>query len=232
MASPCSRGAASSASAEFRWASSPRCTASKRMCCMGCSAARRACRFGPRTPRATRPRRPCSAHSTSTSRLVSRQGRAWRTKASSPRIRIKSIVGAAIAAISVTGLPEQGHGAPAAAIAAIAAPTVAGPGLLVVAEAAQRGFVVGPAGAHAHEGFQEDLAAEQALHRHPRLGPDLAQAGAALADHDRLLAIALDPDHGADTRQRPGLRSLLAEAFDLDRGRVRQLRAELAHQLL
>src|SRR5690606_8468104 len=48
--------------------------------------------------------------------------------------------------------------------------------LLVVTEAAQRGLVVGPAGADAHPGFEEDLAAEQAFHRHPRLAADLAQA--------------------------------------------------------
>ena len=64
--------------------------ASKRMCCSGCSAARRTCFFGPCTPRATRPRRPWCSVSTSTSRLVSRQGRACRTKAGSSTMRISA----------------------------------------------------------------------------------------------------------------------------------------------
>src|SRR3546814_11753131 len=81
--------------------------------------------------------------------------------------------------------------------------------------------------AHAHPGFEEHLAVEQALHRLPRLGADVAQASAALADHDRLLAVALDPDHRAD----PQHRAVDGERFDLHRGRVRQLGTEPAHQL-
>src|SRR3546814_18371032 len=68
---------------------------------------------------------------------------------------------------------------------------------------------------------------EQALHRLPRLGADVAQASAALADHDRLLAVALDPDH----RAAPQHRAVAGERFDLHRGRVRQLGTALAHQL-
>src|SRR6478736_4220616 len=96
-----------------------------------------------------------------------------------------------------------------------------------VAEGAQRGLVVRPAGAHAHPGFEEDLGAEQALHLFARAGTDLAQARTALADHDRLLAVALDPDHRADA-EHPAVDF---EALDLHGRRVRQLRAELAHQL-
>src|SRR5690606_1339405 len=57
---------------------------------------------------------------------------------------------------------------------------------------------------------------------------DLTQALAALADDDRLLAVTLDPDHRADAQQR----AVHHEALDLDRGGVRQLFAELPHQLL
>src|SRR5690606_31336823 len=77
---------------------------------------------------------------------------------------------------------------------------------VAVAEGAQRGLVVGPALAHAHPGLQEHLGAEQLLHALARTAADLAQARPALADHDRLLAVALDPDHGADAvhHARPG----------------------------
>ena len=44
------------------------------------------------------------------------------------------------------------------------------------------------------------------------------------ADHDRLLAFALDPDHGADPRDAAGV----LEALDLDGGRIRQFRREIA----
>src|SRR5690606_22282496 len=87
-ASPASCGAASSASALRSCASSPRCTASRRTHCSGCSAARRACCFGPRTPRPSSPRRPWVAVSASTSRLLSRHGRACRMKAGSPTMRM------------------------------------------------------------------------------------------------------------------------------------------------
>src|SRR5690606_31608938 len=179
MASPARRGAASIAAAPRSCASSPRWTASKRIDCRGCRAARSACRFGPCTPRATNPTRPWLALRTSTSRLVSRQARACSTNPGSPEILTA---------------------------------------LLVVAEGPQRGLVVRPALAHAHPGLQEHLRIEQPLHLLPRAGADLAQALAALADHDRLLPLALDPDHRADAHQ-PGL---LLVALDLHRGRVGQ----------
>src|SRR5690606_18979374 len=96
----------------------------------------------------------------------------------------------------------------------MAQPPGAGMAGLFVAERLERGFVVGPAFAHADPGFQEDLGPEQALHLQARLGPDFLQAGAGLADHDRLLAFALDPDHRADAQQV----AVFDEALDLDRG--------------
>src|SRR5690606_34969465 len=65
---------------------------------------------------------------------------------------------------------------------------------LLIPQRLQRRLVVRPAGAHAYPGLEEHLAVEQTLHRLPRPGADLAQARAALADDDRLLALALDPD--------------------------------------
>src|SRR5690606_29197520 len=85
--------------------------------------------------------------------------------------------------------------------------------LLAVAEGLERGLVVGPALAHAHPGLQEHLAPEQPLHLLARLAADLAQAGAGLADHDRLLAFTFDPDHRTDAQQR----TVLGEALDLHR---------------
>src|SRR5690606_1895173 len=60
-------------------------------CCSGCSAARSGCRLAPCTPRATRPIRPWSRLSNSTIRLVSRQGRACRTKAGWASTRTASV---------------------------------------------------------------------------------------------------------------------------------------------
>src|SRR5687768_8150488 len=195
MASPCNRGAASRASADDSVASSPRCTASKRMYCNGCKAARSRCRFGPWTPRATSPWRPCSAVRTSTNMLVSRQGRVCRTKAGSAVSRINQ---------------ES----------------------IVVSECAKGRFVVRPAFTHAHPGFEEYLVAEQAFHLQARLGPDFAQAFAALADDDQLLAFALDPDHRADAQQHALRRRLFDEALDLHGRGIRQFLAELTHELL
>src|SRR5690606_36333873 len=103
---------------------------------------------------------------------------------------------------------------------------------VVVAEGAQGGFVVGPAGTDADEGFEEDLGPEQPLHLLAGAGADLAQAGAALADDDALLALAFDPDDRADAVHGAVLAGFLGEGFDLDGGRVGELGAELAHELL
>src|SRR5688572_509135 len=106
-------------------------------------------------------------------------------------------------------------------------------GSIMVAKCAQCSLVVRPALAHAYPGFEEHLAPEQALHLLASPGADLAQALAALADHDQLLAFAFDPYHCADAQQVAAFRrGVLDETLDLDRGRVRQLFAELAHQLL
>src|SRR5687767_449815 len=83
----------------------------------------------------------------------------------------------------------------------------------LVPQLPQGRFVVGPAFAHAHPGFQEDLGTEQSLHLHARFRADFAQARTGLADHDRLLAVALDPDHRADAQQL----AVDDEALDLDR---------------
>jgi hypothetical protein len=72
------------------------------------------------------------------------------------------------------------------------------------------------------------LASNRTLHLHARLGADVLQTGTALADHDRLLAFAFDPDDRADAQQV----AVFDEAFDLHRGGIRQFFAELAHELL
>src|SRR6185312_7108606 len=72
------------------------------------------------------------------------------------------------------------------------------PLLIRIAELLQHRFVVHPAFAHLHPQLEEDLALEQALHVPARGRADGLELGAALADHDGLLAVALHPDHRVD----------------------------------
>src|SRR5215471_4459078 len=67
-----------------------------------------------------------------------------------------------------------------------------------VAEFLQHGFVVDPAFAHLHPQTQEHLALEGTLHVTARAAADGLELCATVADHDRLLSVALDPDHGMD----------------------------------
>src|SRR6185312_1958282 len=72
------------------------------------------------------------------------------------------------------------------------------PLLIRIAELLQHRLVVHPAFAHLHPQLEEDLALEQALHVPARGRADGLELGAALADHDGLLAVTLHPDHRVD----------------------------------
>src|SRR5690606_41912489 len=104
----------------------------------------------------------------------------------------------------------------------------AGSCVLLVAIRPQALFAARPARFHLDEELQIDRAAEQLLEVQAGIGRDALDALAARADHDRLLAVAIDEDRRVDAAQ---LRRLL-EALDLDGAGVRQLVAELAKQLL
>src|SRR3546814_3457268 len=96
------------------------------------------------------------------------------------------------------GIGRRGSGRGTRCVALPESPIPNPQSLLFIPQRLQRRLVVRPASAHAHPGFEEHLAVEQAFHRLPRLGADVAQASAALAEPDRLLAVAPDTDHRAD----------------------------------
>ena len=73
-----------------------------------------------------------------------------------------------------------------------------------------------------------DTAAEEFFHLHSRGAADLLQALAALADDDRLLAVALDPDRGGDAAQLPDQ----LKGLDFDSAGIGHFIAQLTHQLL
>src|SRR6185503_9183196 len=103
-----------------------------------------------------------------------------------------------------------------------------------VAELAQQALVAGPVALHLHPDAEIDLAAEEALHVLARRRGDALEQFAPGADHDRLLALALDPDRGLDAPQAlaPALRRLVLEAFQRHVAAIGQLLAQQQEQLL
>ena len=75
---------------------------------------------------------------------------------------------------------------------------------------------------------EHDFAAEARLHLAPRIARDLLEGGARRTDHDRLVAVTLDPDGRLDASQL----SFLFEALERHVASVRQLFAEPAEKLL
>src|SRR5207237_3705934 len=93
---------------------------------------------------------------------------------------------------------------------------------VLVARAAQSLRRAGPSRLDADVELQKDLGPEQPFHLAPRVRPDLLQARAALADHDRLLAVPLHQHAGGDADQAalPRLALRLVELLDQHRGAV------------
>src|SRR2546430_8136164 len=113
----------------------------------------------------------------------------------------------------------------------------------LVAEAEDSVFVTGPAKPlrsprpprlDADVELEEHLGAEQPLHLAPGTRSNLLQPRASLADHDRLLAVALHENVGGDADQPAGARLALGlvEQLDQDRRAVGNLLPGVAQELL
>ena len=99
--------------------------------------------------------------------------------------------------------------------------------LLVVAERLERLHVVGPAAAHAHPDFEINALAEHLSNIGSREARNFAQLRAALADHNRLVAFALNDERCNDGRLLIGLRPFV----NRDGNAIRQFVAEQAKGL-
>src|SRR5438874_6269566 len=113
----------------------------------------------------------------------------------------------------------------------------------LVAEAEDSVFVTGPAKPlrssrpprlHADVELEEHLGAEQPLHLAPGTRSNLLQPRASLADHDRLLAVALHENGGGDADEPAGAGLALGfvEQLDQDRRAVGNLLPGVAQELL
>src|SRR5262249_41163834 len=103
-----------------------------------------------------------------------------------------------------------------------------------VAGAAQAFCGLRPARLDAPVPLEEHPGAEQPLHPAPRHRPDLLEPRPALADHDALLALALEHDRRLHAHQpaRADVALRLVELLHQHRGAVRYFLLELAQQLL
>src|SRR5207247_8414397 len=93
------------------------------------------------------------------------------------------------------------------------------------AEAVEQALVLAPARRHLDLESEEHVAPEQVLDLEAGLAADALDHGAALADQDALLAVALDQDRGLDADRARDLVRRLLEALDQHRRGVRDLLA-------
>src|SRR5688572_13572955 len=98
----------------------------------------------------------------------------------------------------------------------------------LVPQLAQDPGVIGPGFAYFHPGAQIHLAAEKLLHVLARRARHALQALTAGAEHDRLLAVALDEDRRLDSAQA----ALFLEAVDHHLAAVGHVLAHRLEQLL
>jgi len=103
---------------------------------------------------------------------------------------------------------------------------------LFEAERAQRLGTVGPVFPHLDPKFEVAAPTEQRDDLAPRRTADALETRAARADHDRLLALAIDPDHGVNEIAFAAISSFTFHFFDLDRDAVGHFLIEFEREFL